>query len=216
LLLSIPRDYYVDVGEELKDKLTHTGINGIQSSINALENLLDININYYVKINFSSFEEIIDLLGGIDIESDTEYKLHNGNYSINKGTNHLDGKMALAFARERYAYINGDRTRVLNSQLILTKVVEKIKKYNNIKECLNIFKIVSKNISTNLSSKLIINYIINEIKNKKDFDVENYALDGFDSYEYTNSYAYEKLYVMLPDENSINEAKIKISEVLNS
>ena len=132
LLISIPRDAYVEIpgityGE--KDKLTHAGMYGIQYSIASVENIFDIDISYYVRINFTSLITMVDALGGIDVNSEcafsTYYKQYNEEtdtwsyYEYAKGINHLDGIHALAFARERMNLVGGDYQRGRNQQAVI-------------------------------------------------------------------------------------------------
>ena len=132
LLTSIPRDYYVNLvlqGEEAYDKLTHAGYYGIEESVKSVEKLLNTDINYYVKVNFSTIEGIVDAIGGVDVYSDYDfYERAFRKYHYTVGYNHLNGEQALAFARERKSFADGDIQRVKNQQ----KVVEAIiKKYEN-------------------------------------------------------------------------------------
>lgn len=108
LLTSTPRDYYVTipgVSGEQRDKLTHAGIYGVDKSMETLENLYGIDLSYYARVNFTSLMTIVDALGGVDVNS--EYEFTAGGYQFNKGVNHLDGKAALAFSRERYSFRMG-------------------------------------------------------------------------------------------------------------
>ena len=97
----VPRDYYVKINDsKYKDKLTHAGIYGIDSSIYALENLLQLDINYYVKVNFTSVIEVVDLLGGITVYNEESFTSQDGFY-YKKGNIKLNGEKALSFVRER-------------------------------------------------------------------------------------------------------------------
>ena len=102
LLTTIPRDYYVqlDGTTGYKDKLTHAGIYGIDKSIGTLENLYDINIDHYLRVNFNTLIKVVDVIGGIDIYSDKAFTpWTNRRVYINQGINHMNGEMALAYAR---------------------------------------------------------------------------------------------------------------------
>ena len=121
LLTSIPRDYYVQLHgtSGLKDKLTHAGIYGVDMSRETLEDLFNIKIDYSIKVSMSSIVELVDLVGGIDIDSDITFQsFHIKGWTVNQGINHMNGKQALAYARERYAYSNGDIHRVQNQQQV--------------------------------------------------------------------------------------------------
>lgn len=128
LLTSIPRDCFVQLHGTTggKDKLTHAGLYGVQMSILTIEDLLDINIDYYVKINFPALVNLVDAIGGIDVYSDKTFKPYNGDGRlIYEGMNHFDGSLALSFARERMAYTYGDRHRVQNQRNVLNAIIKK-------------------------------------------------------------------------------------------
>ena len=129
VLTSIPRDYYVQLHGTtgLKDKLTHAGIYGVDMSRETLEDLFQIKIDYSIKVSMSSVVSLVDLVGGVDIDSDKTFNsFHIKGWTVNKGINHMNGKQALAYARERYAYENGDVHRVQNQQQVLEAVLQKI------------------------------------------------------------------------------------------
>lgn len=215
LLVNIPRDYYVQLHNTtgLKDKLTHAGLYGIDMSINTVQDLLDININYYVRINFDSVINVIDEIGGIDVYSDQDLNFCN----IKKGTNHLDGKCALRFARERKSYLSGDRHRGENQEEVINGAINKIKnnklllfKYNSI---LNKLK---NNFETNIKEEMIKDFIKKEIKDLPKWSIKSYNLNGSDEKNYTYSMGRNKLlYVMEPDYNTIKKAKSIISDIIS-
>ena len=134
LLTTTPRDYYVPLyfsdteggGDEYLDKLTHSGVYGMDCSMSTLEKLYGIDLDYYVRINFSGFQNIIDALGGIDIDSPYTFTTSDGSHTYQKGMNHLDGYGALLFCRERYAFSNGDLQRGQNQMLMIKAMVKKI------------------------------------------------------------------------------------------
>ena len=130
LLTSIPRDYYVNLvlqGEEAYDKLTHAGYYGIEESVKSVEKLLNTDINYYVKVNFSTIEGIVDAIGGVDVYSDYDfYERAFRKYHYTVGYNHLNGEQALAFARERKSFADGDIQRVKNQQKVVEAIIKKI------------------------------------------------------------------------------------------
>lgn len=129
LMINTPRDYYVplSISNGVRDKLTHAGVYGIECSRNTLEMLYGIQIDYYVKVNFSGFEKIIDSLGGVDVTLDYSATLSQaGNLTVHNGVNHFNGEQALAFARERYAYSDGDRQRGRNQMMIMEAAIKKL------------------------------------------------------------------------------------------
>lgn len=214
LLTSIPRDYYVylsDYGDY--DKLTHTGIYGIDVTTKALEDLLDIDINYYVKVNFTTLVDIVDELGGITVNSNYDFTSIDG-YHFSKGNNNLNGAEALSFARERQAFSEGDRVRVENQQLVLTAIINKIISPSIITNYNNLLNALSGEFLTNITNKEITDLIKWQIDGMYSWDIETISLDGSNAFDYTNSYKNQKLYVMMPYPESVNSAKEKIKSVL--
>lgn len=219
LLVNTPRDYYVRLAgtNGLKDKLTHAGIYGINKSIDTLENLYSININHYLRVNFNTLIKAVDVIGGIDIYSDKAFvPWTNKKLYINYGWNHMDGKTALAYARERKTYTTGDNHRGENQQQVITAIIDKvskssvlISKYNSILNTLN------GSFQTDMDTSLITSFIRYQIDKMPTWTIESIAVSGSGSYNYTYSMGTNyKLYVMEPDYNSIATAKKRIDEVL--
>jgi len=216
LLTSIPRDYYVNLpsyGENAYDKLTHAGYYGIEESVKAVENLLNIDINYYVKVNFSTIEGVIDAIGGIDVYSDYTFKERAfKTYTFVKGYNHLNGRQALAFARERKAFKDGDIQRVKNQQKVLKAIIDKVTSSTTI--ITNFSKIldsVSNSVSTNMDNKSMNRFVKMQLSDMASWDIENQNLTGTDFYtDKTYTFPNVKLYVMQKDDESINEVTDKI------
>ena len=215
LLTNIPRDMYVPlVGmNDNMDKLTHAGIYGINTSIGTLENFLDIKIDYYVRINFNTLVSIVDYLGGIDVYSDYNFKAGRRYYNVGMNYN-LSGKEALEFARNRYAFRDGDRQRGRNQQKVIEAIVEKVTKSRDINTYLNLVSALEKSFETNMDKETITKFIKMQIENNYSWNIEMNDVNGFDSMNYTYSYPWQMLYVMLVDENSLNLAKEKINSVL--
>lgn len=214
LLTTIPRDYYVqlDGTTGYKDKLTHAGIYGIDKSVKTIENLLDTNINYYVRVNFDSVVKLVDEIGGVNIYSDRDLKFCD----IKQGNNYLDGKCALRFARERHSYETGDRHRGENQEEVIRAIIEKVSKSNAILTKYNtILTNLQNSFESNVSPKTIKDYIKMQIKDMPSWNVKNLNLNGYDSHNYTYSYKGSKLYVMEPNYNTVNRAKEVINGMLN-
>jgi LCP family protein required for cell wall assembly len=222
-LVSIPRDYYVPLyGKEgYKDKLTHAGIYGVETSIKTIENLLDIDINYYVKFNFNSIIKLVDALNGITVNS--EYNFESGLYDENttqvykykKGENKLNGKQALSFARERYSFADGDRVRAAHQQEIISSIIDKVTSPSIVVNYTSLLDAMSDTFVTNLDSDNLKKFIKKILDENSKWEVEKLVLNGTGSLEYTYSYPKQKLYVMLGDEEEINAAKEQINKVLN-
>lgn len=220
LLTSIPRDYYVQLHGTTgyRDKLTHSGIYGIDMTINTVEDLLDVDIDYYVRVNFTTLTNLVDAIGEIDVYSDTAFKAWtNPNCTYQVGMMHLDGKCALAFARERYAYQEGDRHRIKNQQDVVKAIITKslssktlITKYSSILETF------SNSFQTNIPSDKIYQLINIQLDMMPNWTINQISLNGFDSSNYTYSYTGQKLYVMEPDQNTIIEANRKIKNIMEA
>lgn len=220
LLVNTPRDYYVQLAGTtgLKDKLTHAGIYGIEKSIGTLENLYGIDITHYLRVNFNTVIQVVDVIGGIDINSDKAFRAWtNRNVYVEEGWNHFDGAGALAYARERYAYTTGDHHRGANQQQVITAIIQKvtnsnvlISKYNSILNTLN------GSFQTDMSRNEITSFIKYQLDKMPSWKIDSYAVTGSGSMDYTYSMGSKyKLYVMEPNQNSVNTAKVKIKEVLN-
>lgn len=215
LLTSIPRDYYVKLSgiKGNKDKLTHAGMYGVDMSIATIEDLLDIEINYYLKVNFTSLIDIVDALGGITVYSDYTFTSIDG-MKYTKGNNAMNGEEALSFARERKAFNAGDRQRVKNQQAVISALINKIcsksilVKYNSLLDSL------SGEFQTNMSTKKITSLIKMQLGDMASWNVSSYSLEGTDSRDYTYSGGNIKLYVMEPVVGSVEEANKLINSVL--
>ena len=220
LLTSIPRDYYVNLpsfGEDAYDKLTHAGYYGIEESVLAVENLLDIDINYYVKVNFSTIEGIIDAIGGVDVYSDYNFCV-DGRTDIcyEKGLNSLDGYHALMFARERHAFKDGDVQRVKNQQKVLEAIIKKATGSTTIVTNFSgILDSVSGSLSTNMETKSINKFVKMQLNNMSGWNIESQNLVGTDYSSTVYTFPTQKLYVMKQDEESLRNAIEKIKNYLN-
>ena len=214
LLTNIPRDYYVKLHSFNEyDKLTHAGIYGIDESISTIEDLLDTKINYYVKVNFTSLIDIVDALDGIVVNSNYSFTTVDG-YSFKKGTNYLDGKEALSFARERKAFKEGDRVRGENQQLILTSIINKATSTKIITNYTEILKAVKGKFITNIKDEEITKLIKMQFSDGQAWNIKSISVNGVDSYDYVYSYKKNKLYVMRPIQETVDNAKGKIKDAM--
>ncbi len=219
LLTSIPRDYYVNLpgkGENAYDKLTHAGYYGVQESIRAVEKLLDIEINYYAKVNFTTVEKVVDALGGIDVYSDKAFTEDSSGlyYRYKKGKNHLNGLQALSFARERHAFSDGDVQRVKNQQYVIDGIISKMTSSSTLmSKYTNILDAVSKNFSTNLDRKSISKIVKMQLYDMRGWTSESQNLVGYsDSSKNCYSLKGWDLYVMKQNPESVKQNSNKIKE----
>lgn len=214
LLTSIPRDYYVTLhSKKAKDKLTHSGIYGINETVTTVEDFLGTDINYYVRVNFTTLIKLIDTLGGVDVVSD--YDFTAGGYHFNKGTNHLDGEKALVFSRERHSFANGDNQRVKNQQKVIEAIISKalnsktiLTKYTSILESL------SGSFNTNIEQDEISSIVKRQLEGMPRWKITTNSLTGSGTSSTTFSMGKQKLYVMIPNQSSVDEAKTKINAIL--
>ena len=220
-LINTPRDYYVDLaGTNSKDKLTHAGLYGVETSMATLGNLYGVNVDQYLRINFAGFISIIDAVGGVDVYSDQAFTSVGspGYYdptTFAEGWNHLDGKSALAFARERHAFASGDIQRGINQMKVIDAMMNKIKSPTVLMSFSKLMDAVSDCFVTSLSQEQISALVRMQLASLSDWDIQSYAVTGTSG---KSSQCYsakgQSLYVMKPDENSVNQAKELIASVL--
>ena len=221
VLINTPRDYYVDLaGTNSKDKLTHAGLYGVQTSMDTLGNLYGVDVQHYIRINFAGFINVIDALGGVDVYSDQAFTSVGspGYYdptTFVEGWNHLDGKAALAFARERHAFKTGDVQRGINQMKVIDAMLNKIKSPALLMGFTKILDAVSDSFVTSLSQNQISALVRMQLSDFAEWNIERYTVTGT-SGSSTKCYSAkgQKLYVMKPDENSVAKAKEMIAAVL--
>lgn len=218
LLTSIPRDYYVQLHGTTgnKDKLTHASYYGTNTAVKTIEDIFDIDINYYVKVNFNTVIDLVDELGGIEVYADQDVYLHH-QCNIKTGYNTLNGVCALAFARERHSYTDGDRHRGRNQQEVIKAVFNKITSGTTImSEYTNILNVLDGKFATNMDMNEVLNLIKYEINDLANYHIETTQVDGKGSMGETYSYPNQELWIMIPDEETIEDAKKLINKVLNN
>lgn len=224
LLTSIPRDYYVSVyGSEndLKDKLTHTGLKGVETTVKTIENLLETDINYYVRLNFTSLIKIVDAIGGITVDNpflftaDYEEDEHIY-YVFKKGEIDLNGKQALAYVRERYNLREGDVARARHQQQVIKGIVNKVTSPTILIKYPEIIGSIEGNFTTNMSLDSIKSFMEWQLDNMPSWEIKTNVLAGVDDYQKTLSMPDLYSYVMMPSSSSISEAIQKIDEITGS
>lgn len=206
LLTSIPRDYYVPLHTYGRnDKLTHAGIYGVNESIQTVQDFMGIDINYYVRVNFSTLEYVVNSIGGVDVYSDKAFVPHtNRSLYIRQGWVHMDGKTALAFARERYAYTEGDRHRVQNQQDVLKAIINKVTSNPTIlTRYSSILSGLSAYFQTNVDMNEVSDIVKIQLDKMPSWTIKQYSLDGTGSSQPTYSMGNTPLYVMVPNLETI-------------
>lgn len=214
LLVNTPRDYYVQLNGTtgLRDKLTHAGIYGVDVSERTLEDLYDVDINNYMRINFTSLMEIVDRIGGVEVNSDVAFK--SGKYTFNQGINKLDGKAALEFSRNRYAFAEGDRQRGKNQQKVIEAIINKVSRPDTIIYYQSLLSSLKGTFQTDASQAEISAVVKQQLNSLGDWTVESVSVDGAGKLAPTYSYGSQPLYVMEPNLDTLNAAKAKIQEYL--
>lgn len=215
LLVTIPRDAYVTipgVSGGNYDKLTHAGLYGVGASIRTLQNVYGIEIDYYVRVNFSSVEKFVDLLGGIDVYSAFDFVVQNTHYV--KGINHLNGVEALRFARERHSFAAGDNQRGKNQMEVIKAVIQKMSSPAMLTRFSDIMNAVSGNFQTDLTMDQLTSLVRMQLDDGASWNIESYAVKTTGGYEYCYSYHGRKLYVGYINWDSASEAGRKMRAVM--
>lgn len=229
LMTSIPRDYYVELvcpsddgelacPEGSYDKLTHSGLMGIKSTEKTIEKALGIKINYNVRINFSSVVNLVDALDGIDLDikkgEEVDIFYVNSQPGLSVGKHHVDGETALAFARERHAYLDGDNQRVRNQQKVFKAIFNRIVSPKMITNYGKFMDALAVAFDTNLSGDEISKFVKYELNNMPNWNIESYAIVAEPDYQFCYQ---SQSYASVVQQNDImNEvARKKIKAVLN-
>lgn len=229
LMTSIPRDYYVELvcpeddpelacPEGSSDKLTHSGLMGVKSTEETIEKALGIKINYNVRINFSSVVNLVDALDGIDLDikkgEEVDIFYVNSQPGLSVGKHHVDGETALAFARERHAYLDGDNQRVRNQQKVFKAIFKRIVSPKMITNYGKFMDALAVAFDTNLSGDEISNFVKYELNNMPDWKIESYAIVAEPDYQFC--YQSQSFASVVQQNDIMNEvARKKIEAVLN-
>lgn len=217
LLTTTPRDYYVaipNVSGDARDKLTHAGIYGVDASMNTLEQLYSIDIGYYARVNFTSLIEIVDALGGVDVNS--EYAFSAGGYDFIKGVNHLNGEQALAFSRERHSFEDGDNQRGKNQEAVLTAILQKAMSPAILTSASQILESVSDCVETNMTRDEMADLINMQLSDGASWSIESTAATGRGDTQPCYSSGNSLLYVMWPDDVVVEDISRKMVEVMGT
>lgn len=214
LLISIPRDTYYPLHHNGQyDKFTHTGMYGLQESIDTLTDIVDQDINYYVRMNFTSFMDIVDALGGITVNSADEFTTKIGGYHIQKGENHLNAKQALAFVRERKSFVDGDFARGRNQQRMVSAIVKKICSPAILTSFSDVLDTVSRSIETNMASQEMNALVQMQLADMPNWDIQSYQILG-DSASMPCYSLGMNASVIIPFEFSIQKASQYIDQLM--
>lgn len=216
LLTTTPRDYYVaipNISGEQRDKLTHAGIYGVDTSMATLEQLYGIDISYYARVNFTSLITIVDALGGVDVNS--EYAFSSQGYNFTQGSNHLDGEAALAFSRERYSFSSGDNQRGRNQEAVLTAILQKAMSPAILSSANQVLSEVSSCVETNMTQDEMAKFINMQLSDGAGWSIESTAATGRGDNQACFSSGAQLLYVMWPDEAVVADISGRMEQILS-
>lgn len=213
LLVTTPRDYYVPMpnSKGKPDKLTHAGIYGVNNSIGTLEMLYDIDIDYYFRLNFSGFSDIINAIGGVDIYSPKKYDLPY--LKLQKGYNHVNGGQALNFARCRKPY--GEAERAKNQMEIIKAVIRKLTTSTAILENFpGLMNSVEGCFQTTMPYDGVTELVRDQLDTMPEWHVTTYSVSGTGARRVPYSLS-TRAYVVLPNYDTVEVAKQKMQAVMN-
>lgn len=215
LLISTPRDFYVplSISGGVRDKLTHAGGHGVDVSVATLEMLYEVNIDDYLKINFTGFIDVIDALGGVTVHSDYSFYTRHGGYYIEVGQNECDGAKALGFARERYSVPGGDRTRGKNQMAVIEALIKKMASSQMLNNYTQILDSLTNSMVTSMSYDEISDLVKFQLNDMRGWDIVKYSVDGYDASGPTYSAGSQILYVMEPNQETVEQAKEYLRQI---
>lgn len=220
LLISIPRDFYVETAclpemgcmQGAMDKLTHTGLHGPETTEMTLEKLFGVDINYNIRVNFSSLVSLVNELGGITVNNSNDFAA--GGYSFPSGELQLNGDEALMFVRERYSFADGDRERGRNQMRVLTGIIQKILSPSILSNFSGIMNTLSSSFETNMPDSAIRELIADQLSSGKGWTIYSFSVTGNGGTDYAAELG-DNAYVMYPDQYTIDQAKTDILSVMN-
>ena len=219
LLTTTPRDAYVkipDGGAEQYDKLTHAGIYGVETSEKTLENLYGIKIDYYARINFTSFLKLIDQLGGVTVHNDQAFTSLHGKFDFPVGDIQMNSEQALGFVRERYSLDGGDNDRGKNQEKVISAIVNKLASLKSVSNFTSIVNNLQDSVQTNMSLDTINALANTQLDSGSKFTVTSQAVTGTGSTGQLTSYAMpnSSLYMMKLDDSSVESASQAIKNLM--
>lgn len=214
-LINTPRDYYVQmpISTDLKDKLTHAGLYGVENSVDTLEDLYGIDINYFVRMNFSGFEAIINAVGGVDVYSEKDFTVDPIKHYV-EGYNHLNGLEALAFVRERKSFKDGDNQRGRNQMALVQAMAKKVCTPEFLMNYPTIMEQLTDMFRTDIPAEMMAALVANQMLDNTEWTVDTFSVTGSSGSEKTYSTPNSKSYVMIPNESDVTKAKELIESVL--
>ncbi len=222
LITGIPRDLYVSLPaassnkEEQYTKFCCLPSYGTKSLVQEAEKLLDTKIDYYIQLNMSGFRKLVDAIGGVDVEADRSFET-DWKTSFKKGINHVNGKEALTFVRERHHHSRGAEQRNKNHQEMLKAILKQVMKKNLMEMDINaLYKLCKKNVRTDMKAGEILSMMRWQKEEKIEWEMETASIKGKFVLENITENPDVKLYVEKADQKSLDQAIKKIKKLLNS
>ena len=225
-IVSTPRDYYLELPSKgKKDKLTHAGLYGINESMKSLGKLYDVNVDYYLRINFTSFIDIIDTIGGIEVDVEDKFCESNEERSmkkndlicLEKGKQTLSGRQALAYARNRHGFSKGDISRGNHQMEIITAMINKMSTKDTLKNYNGLIDALKGKLLTNINIDDLYKIAKKELKDNSSYQVESYTPEIQDMNKLADCYSIgDWAYVLIGNDDSVNNISNKLKEVLSN
>ena len=210
LLVNTPRDYYVQLHGTtgLRDKLTHAGVYGVDMSRQTIQDLYGVEVPYYIRLNFTSLIKIVDTVGPITVHSEYAFKTYQ------RGDNTLNSTQALEFSRERYSFEAGDRERGRNQQRVIEAIIAKLSEPGNIVHYNSLLRTLQGSVQTNISEASLATLANKQLDDMKRWQVTSMDVDGTGATQPTYSMGAMPLYVMIPNQQTVDAAKAQIADTL--
>ena len=219
LLTTTPRDAYVKIpggGADQYDKLTHAGIYGVETSEKTLENFYGIKIDYYARINFTSFLKLIDQLGGVTVHNDQAFTSLHGKFDFPVGDIQMNSEQALGFVRERYSLDGGDNDRGKNQEKVISAIVNKLASLKSVSNFTSIVNNLQDSVQTNMSLDTINALANTQLDSGSKFTVTSQAVTGTGSTGQMTSYDIQNsnLYKMKLDHSRVERPSQAIKNLI--
>ena len=218
LMINTPRDYYVKTTKtkgNLLDKLTHCGSYGLQCSLDTLGNLYDQEISYYTMVNFNGFKKLVDAIGGVDVYCEKSFNAHTDDIYFEKGNLHLNGRKALAFVRERYAFGDGDYARGRHQMEVLSEIINKLASGTIITRYAQIIESVEGMFTLGFTNEEISQLVKMQLSDMASWDIKTYTVTGTGTSKETYSMPGQKVYVTIPNYDTVEHAKSLMQKVFD-
>ena len=196
--------------------MTHAGIYGVETSEKTLENLYGIDIDYYARINFTSFLNLIDAIGGVTVYNDQAFTSLHGNYDFEVGDITLNSDEALGFVRERYSLDNGDYDRGKNQLKVIQAIINKLTSFSSISNYSSIMSTLQDSVQTDMPLDTMMDLANTQLDSGKKFTITSQEVTGTGSTGELTSYAMPtaSLYMIQLDDASVASASQAIKDVM--